>query len=82
MVDPTYGKLHVNGSTVQTTQFFFAEYVEDLIRETVSIATLQSISTSQAESTCIPPALCSQYEKPDMEEAVTRHRSRFQIHSS
>ena len=74
-MDPTYGQLFSSLPTeysLYIVTFFHAEYVDDLIRETVS----QTISTTQSGS--IPPALCSQYEKPDKDEAVSKHRSRFQ----
>ena len=77
-MDPTYVQLFSSLPTeysLYIVTFFHAEYVDDLIRETVSVATSQTISTTQSGS--IPPALCSQYEKPDKDEAVSKHRSRF-----
>ena len=49
------------------------DYLDDLLAETI----LQCTCVETSRPMNIPEPLCSGYERPDKDLAVTRHRSRF-----
>ena len=55
------------------SSFYDTDYLDDLLAETI----LQCTCVETSRPMNIPEPLCSGYERPDKDSAVTRHRSRF-----
>lgn len=55
---------------------YISEYIDDLIREVV--VACETVSTERPSMGLeAPPFLCADFEKPDKEEAIRAHTSRF-----
>ena len=52
-----------------------AEYVEDLFSKLWEV--MQGRNRSKVQAITSPPPLCSSLEKPNKQEAVAQHKSRF-----
>ena len=54
---------------------FVTEYMDDLLTEVLKIEEPRSSLESRLHST--PPPLCASFTKPNKEDAVAEHQSRF-----
>ena len=55
--------------------YYMIGYVEELFTELWKV--LQDGSNVKVKRISTPPPLCTSLEKPDKDEAVTQHKSRF-----